>query len=146
METLLTLEQSVKLREELIRSEEKLEKFLENKNSEINQLAAQVKELQKQTKPPIDREEDGQDNMKLSSVSGIVKKIASNSDLSKSFEIAVKFIQGGYKGLMKAEGLTPTAIAFFEANHLILSKGGGMYSLTDLGKDVLRELLNSEYE
>lgn len=144
LKTLLTLEQSIQLREEVLKSEEVVEKLLERKNQEIKELQLVIESF---TEKNISKEIDESDTTEkyVSSVSEIAKKISNNKELKSSFDEAVYYIQGGYSNLMASEKTTPKAIAFLEANHLIVGKEKGIYSMTDLGKDVLKQLLSDNF-
>lgn len=149
MKTLLTLEQSIRLREEVLKSEEKFENLLERKNQEIKELNFKISEMSNfatlnKTDPQLS------DKTKIltvdsPSVKSIAQKIINSEELSSSFKEVVRYIQGGYAGLLKSENVTPNAVAYFEANNLIDNQGKGMYTLTDRGRDVLKYTLGAEY-
>ena len=147
MKTLLTLEQSIQLREELLKAEERMEGLLERKNQEIKELTIKITELNDlKSHSKIESAEKGQNEEQSDDdVNQLANKINSSSELKKSFDVTVKYIQAGYSNLLKADGVTSKAIAYFESHNLIESAGQGMYVFTDLGKEVLRKSLESSF-
>lgn len=152
MKSLLTLEQSMSLREEIVNTEKNLESVLEGKDIEISQLKAQINELtsvRKETVPanevsvPIDS--ISMAGPGIDDVSRIADKIDSSEELRSTFIESVEYIQGGYSGLIESEKVSSNALAYLEVNHLIVSKGNGKFELSDLGRDVLKEVLNEAF-
>jgi len=136
---LLTLEQSIQIREEILQNEKKIEKLLEQKNQEIKELNNKTNHLEDLLK--------NSGGIKLptvssSSVSKIARDIDIDETLKNSFMEAVKHIQGGYGDIVGSNKIDSSAFAYFEAHYLIESDEKGMYSLTDLGRDVLQEVLD----
>ncbi len=143
--SLLTLEQSIQLREELLDAETRLERLLENKNEEIKRLSIQVKSLEDQLQSIADDNtvgeisetfigatEKGEDEIEK-----LVSKISNSNDLLRTFKKAVEYCQGGYQGLVEADGVSTQALAFLEATDLIESEKGGTFKLTKKGKEVV---------
>jgi len=151
MKTLLTTEQSIQIRQELVNAEEKFDVLIGRKNQEIKELKLQIEDLKK---PPSETEEAKESKNKLSTPkdsdtflreptsSGIARKIKGNPELERSLDTIIKYIQNGWAQLADDDNLSPTSLAFFEVNHLIKNEGEGMYSMTDLGKDVVRVVLD----
>lgn len=144
MKTLLTLEQSIQLREEILQSEERLESLLERKNQDIKELNIKIDKLSKAEPAVVDERSSGHSHSE-SIIKDMAGKINNNIELKKSFDETVMFIQGGYSNLLGSDNVSPKSIAYLEANQIISNKGGGNYSLTDLGKKVLKEVLDNSY-
>lgn len=142
---LLTLEQSIQLRELIADQEKRFENILSDKNSEIQQLKLQMEERTKQN-TVIDSSQKIQSESSLKRIQNVTNKIKENPNLSKAFEIINYHIQGGYTGLIDTEGITTDILAFFESNDIIENKGKGMYGLTDMGKKVNKALTNIKFE
>jgi len=152
MKSLLTLEQSIKLREEIVNSEKVFETMLEGKDSEISQLKAQMDSLVK-VHENVDASPEKNDSIQsismsdsnITTVSEIVEKITSNNEIRSTFKKAVEYIQGGYSGLLQADNISLNAVAYLEVNHLITHNVDGTYVLTDFGKEVLKNVLNEAF-
>jgi hypothetical protein len=141
---LLTLEQSIQLREQIVDSEKKFDSLLQNKNDEIKQLKLLLQEYQNEKSKedqsfikPNSKEEDEQKE-----VIDIFNRIKDNQELLKAVERINYYIQGGYTRL--ADEVKTKRLSFFEANDLIESKKPGMYNWTEKGKQLNRLLVNLE--
>jgi hypothetical protein len=142
---LLTLEQSIQLRELIADQEKRFENILADKNTEIKQLKIQIEESEKNiviSNPPFKTKSD--DN--IENVQNLVDSITKNNNLSNAFEIINFHIQGGYIGLIKANGISTDIMSYFESNDIIVNKGKGMYELTDIGKKVNKGISSSKFE
>jgi predicted nuclease with TOPRIM domain len=148
MNTLLTLEQSIQLREDLLKAEERMEGFLERKNQEIKELTMKVAQLSA-ANPPLKNEsvEMGQrkDQSDDDLVDQLATKINNSDELKKSFDVTVMYIQGGYSNLLGADNVTSKAIAYFESNNIIKSAGEGKYVFTDIGREILKKSLEKSF-
>lgn len=142
---LLTLEQSIQLRELIADQEKRFENILSDKNSEIQQLKLQLERFTKQNNvnPSIEKP---QNESSLKRIQNLASKINENTSLTKAFATINYYIQGGYTGLIDADGVSTDILSFFESNDIIENKGTGMYSLTETGKKVNRALTNSKFE
>ncbi|AAV82424.1 hypothetical protein [Idiomarina loihiensis] len=145
--TLLTLEQSIALREEVLAQEERIEKMLEAKNREIKQLSTQIADLEDRLKSEDESEEARQTRTEKHSphyvdddenAKELAKKIFNSHKANKTFEKAIEFIQGGYSGLLQENEVDSRSLAFLEANNVIENTGEGQYRFSDFGKKVLR--------
>lgn len=142
---LLTLEQSIQLRELIADQEKRFENILSDKNLEIQQLKSQIEGFSKQTDVTTlatKSESEGS----LTRIQNLASKIVENEKLTKAFETINYYIQGGYTGLIDSEGMTTEILSFFESNDIVENKGKGMYGLTETGKKVNRALTNSKFE
>lgn len=142
MKSLLTLEQSIKLRGKIAESEAKIETLLAEKDTEIQQLKLQIGNLTKDDIKP--NNETSEQNYILDDVSRFAEKISSNKDLMDTFQEAVEYAQGGYPNLVGSNNIESSALAFLEVNHLIQGDNG-IYKITDLGRDVLKKILDMNY-
>ena len=145
--TLLTLEQSIALREEILAQEERIEKMLEAKNREIKQLSTQIADLEESLKSEDESEESRQSREDKHSphhfdddnnAQELAIRILDSHKAKKTFEKAIEFIQGGYSGLIQESDVDSRALAFLEANNVIENTGEGQYRFSDFGKKVLR--------
>ncbi len=156
MKTLLTTEQSIQIREELINTEQKFDSLLIRKNQEIKELNLQIESLKNaasQQRPEPKPETEGasfssdETDTFLGSqtTSGIARKIKGNPELQRALDTIIKYIQNGWGQLPEDDNISPTSLAFFEVNHLIENEGNGMFSMTDLGKSVVKIVLDNEF-
>jgi hypothetical protein len=146
---LLTLEQSIQLRELIADQEKRFENILSDKNSEIQQLKLQLDGYTKQNNnitPKPTSKPTPQTESSLKRIQILANKIKENANLTKAFTVINYHIQGGYTGLIDAEGITTDILSFFESNDIIENKGKGMYGLTETGKKVNRALTNLKFE
>jgi hypothetical protein len=131
---LLTLEQSIEIREQLISQESRFEKLLENKNNEIIQL-----------KSIIEDSEPGENNIQtniesyddLDEISEKIKKIDSNFSI---FQKILEFMRSGYK-ITDRSDIPSRLVTILEINDIIKSKGGGGYTLTEKGKELTKKII-----
>jgi hypothetical protein len=142
---LLTLEQSIQLREIIADQEKRFENLLSDKNSEIQELKLQLEGYSKQNYNSTTTEKP-QNESSLKRIQNLAVKIKENVALSKAFSVINLHIQGGFSGLIDAEGINTDILSFFESNDIIENKGKGMYGLTETGKKVNRALTNSKFE
>jgi hypothetical protein len=144
---LLTLEQSINLREQVLNMSNKFDMLLSEKNNEINQLKMLVAELEK-GKPNAEITLENlltnkdNDNKEIES---LAKKIQDNPNLSKANNVINYHILGSYGGLVNADGITTEILSFFQSNGLVDNKGQS-YSWTEKGKKVNRILSNKKFE
>lgn len=142
---LLTLEQSIQLRELIADQEKRFENILSDKNSEIQQLKLQLEGYSKQSNVTSSTTKS-QSESSLKRIQNLANKITENENLTKAFSTINYYIQGGYTGLIDSDGMTSDILSFFESNDIIENKGKGMYGLTETGKKVNRALTNSKFE
>ena len=144
---LLTLEQSIQLREQIIESERKFDSLLQNKNDEIEQLKGIIEEMEsgKNSETGFIEKDSKADNTEQEIIS-IFNKVKENSKLKTARNVINYFIQGGYTGLSKDENINSQVLSYFESNDLIEHLGKGMYKWTEKGKR-LNQLINDlEFE
>ena len=142
---LLTLEQSIQLREEIVESEKRFDTLLQSKNDEIKQLKALLSEYQDS------KEETDDDAIQIGSnedkeereVIEIYNRVKDNSELRSAVESINYYIQGGYPGL--GDKVSTNSLSFFESNDLIESKKPGFYTWTLKGKRLNKLMVNLEF-
>lgn len=142
---LLTLEQSIQLREEVVESEKKFNNLMQSKNDEIEQLKALLAEYQNPKNDgaagfiKIGSNEDKEER----EVIEIFNRVKDNTELKNAVESINYYIQGGYSGL--AEKVSTSTLSFFESNDLIESKKSGFYTWTSKGKKLNKLMFNLEF-
>lgn len=136
---LLTIEQSIELREEVSKQEEKFIKLIENKNLEIVQLNTVIDGYR--TKEMPSQNIFGFKETPEEEVLEIVEKIKSDPQRLLEYDRIVENIQGNYK-IADRSDITAKTIAFLESNDVIESITGGIYKFTSLGKKILKIMSN----
>lgn len=134
MKQLLTLEQSIELREELIRQKKRFDELLNDKNEELKKLSIANKELEEKISSkkvnPFERPKD-------SEILNLAGQIASNKELQKGVEIITKYSRARNPNLHSDKQLKSDVLTFFEINDLIDLKGS-VYYWSSKGKEVLK--------
>ncbi len=142
---LLTIEQSLNLREQIKSQEKRFEELLEDKNTELKQLRLQIAEFS--NKPnSVSTPTASKSELSLKGLQNLVNKIMDNTILSKGLDEVNYYIQGGYSGLKDSDNITTDIISFFESNDIIENKGKGMYGLTENGKKVNRTITSRKFK
>lgn len=142
---LLTLEQSIQLRELIADQVKRFENILSDKNSEIQQLKLQLEGHTKQNNV-IPSSTMPHNESSLKRIQNLAVRISENESLTKAFTTINYYIQGGYTGLIDANGMSTDILSFFESNDIIENKGKGMYSLTETGKEINRAISKTKFE
>ena len=149
MNQLLTVKESIELRELVVDQEKRFENLLEVKNTEIKQLMLQLDTISNQTKATRSNNNtvaNVNNVASLKRIQNLAQKIGRSPDLTKALKIINYHIQGGYTGLTDAGGMNTEILSFFESNDVIENKGKGTYALTEIGKRVNKELTSSKFE
>ncbi len=135
---LLTLEQSIQLREVIAEQEKRFDNLLLDKNTEIKQLKLQIDSSKGFVVPTSkSKVNDG-------ILQNLADRIKSNTQLSQSLEKINYYIKGGYSGLN--DQMDVSSLNFFESNDIIENKGKGMFNLTENGKEINRLLTNDTFK
>lgn len=144
---LLTIEQSIALREEVRNQEERFEKILANKDQEINILKSEIDELRKASSkkprreptPPRQDDEIKIDEEEIKKEFEILKNKAMLGDFAK----VVKLIQSGRN--LKQTNTPPetSSIGFLEANNIVQNDGTGQLSWTKKGQLFYKNYIDS---
>lgn len=144
---LLTIEQSISLREQILNMENRFESLLSDKNTEITQLKAIINEFEK--KPIqidgglIPSEETKQTD---NDIENLATKITKNERLYLANKTINYYIQGGYGQLVKAENITPEILSFYQSNKLIESIKPGFFTWTAKGDEVNKLISQKEFQ
>lgn len=125
---LLTVEQSIELREQIFNQEEKFSKLVEDKNTEIETLKLQLSTLSQSSKS-VDNSE-AEELLKLS------ERIKKNPSELSSFKFIINCIQSNYR--IEATKDSSDVLILLEAYNLIDKSNSSLYKLTDTGKKFLK--------
>ena len=137
---LLTLEQSIQLREQILDYEKKFESILKEKDDEIEQLKLLIEkssENQEGIKPGSQNDE--KDVVKLFNI------IKDDEQRKNDLYHINEQLQSGSARLASHEFLNTPAISFFESNEIIENIGGGNFKLTKKGKRLNKLINDLEY-
>ena len=141
-ERLLTVRQSIKLREQILEAERKFEDLLEEKTNEINQLKQINSKLTSKLKPDGEKEFE---NTEQNEINWIYDTIKNNSELKNTMSLIDHYIVRGYDNLGKDEKINSKVLSYFLTNDLIEHTGNGNYKWTKRGKEVNKIFTNNEY-
>lgn len=144
LKQLLTIEQSIDLREQILKQEERFQKLLSDKNSEIEQLKAIIKETENLQPLPKKQNTDKQNDdiassKSINEIEFLAKKIKGDSNLLAQYKHAIFRIQSGYK-LTGVDNIDTETISLLEAYDTIEHKGAGIYTFTKLGKMLQKQM------
>lgn len=126
---LLTVEQSIELREQILKQEERFSKLVQDKNSEIELLKKQI-DNEKIMEKGSEKTDDS--NAELEK---LAKRIMSNSTELETFNYITKSIQSNYR--MQNDANVTKLIALLESYDIIY-KPEALYKFTDIGRRFLR--------
>lgn len=145
---LLTLEQSIQLREQILESERKFDSLIQSKNEEINQLKLLVEESNKQGEVSTSGniELDSNEDKIEKEIIEIFNKIIANSELKKAVKTINYYTQGGYSGLASPDQMPQDVLTYFISNGLLESSGKGIYQWTSKGLRLNQLLSDLEFE
>lgn len=153
---LLSLEQSIQLRNELSSQEERFDKVLAKKNEEIEILKKQVEEFVKQNKETETKTE----TVKRSKIKGVpnnqeigaeystrdFSRLESNKDAYDMFDNVVKHIK---EKKQFPETIPPKVKDFFIVNEIVneirSDYGGFYYEMTNKGRQLYKTYFNLNY-
>ena len=140
MKQLLTVEQSIDLREQISKQEERFEKLLEYKNNEIKQLNLIIEDyrnsrIETKIKETITLDINQKELIDLS------EKIKTNSNQSQEYEALTRYIQGSYK-VTGTDKISTNIISLLESHDIITNIGNGIYKFTEKGKQFQRLMIN----
>lgn len=128
---LLTIEQSIELREQISKQEERFEKLLSDKNLKIKQLEQSLQE------GLINLDQNGIPETDLrNELNDLAEKILSSDNMKSHYNNLVESIQGSWKVSLDK---TPTNfLAMLEANDIIQNNSNGLYKWGENGKEFLK--------
>nr|WP_297306706.1 hypothetical protein [uncultured Flavobacterium sp.] len=139
---LLSLEQSIELREEMSSQEEKFGKLIESKNKEIDLLKLKLSEYNNDlnSKKSTKSEEDDSLNHINVDVNYLSERIRENTNEKEQFEYIMSLIQGGFQITGKSD-IDSTFIGLLESYDIIENQGKGVYKFTEKGKNLQKLIL-----
>ncbi|TMU57119.1 hypothetical protein [Flagellimonas algicola] len=140
---LLSIEQSIKLREQFSDMEKRFDNLLSEKNDEIKQLELTIDDLRESNERFKNAPKATKTNQK--ELRELALRINQNSELKIALERINQYIQGGYTGIAKDEQLSSKLLSYFESNEIISNSGKGMYELTEIGKKVNKYILDEDF-
>lgn len=135
---LLSVEESIALREIIVQQEDRLAQIIQGKDKEISQLKALVN-MSKKTKP-----KEAVSLIKNTQKPEIEKFIEEYKEISKKFIFTnyIKRISEVVNSGYSITNISNDAVSFFVANDLI-EKSGSVYRFTEKGKYFLKLYVNS---
>lgn len=136
MKQLLTIEQSIELREEIRNQQNRFEELLKDKNLEIEQLTKALESANNQpstpptkSKPtPKSKPKPTEDNKAK------IQEFFESQYNVEQFKKVVWVIQNSYKMYAVSNSADPSFVSYLEANDLIEQNSSGKYKFTDEGK------------
>ncbi|MEG2099957.1 MAG: hypothetical protein RRY99_00445 [Flavobacterium sp.] len=141
---LLSIEQSIELREQISKQEERFAKLVEDKNLEIKQLNLQIQEYQKK-EPPVTLEkllETDNSITPLDELSLFADRIKNNPEELKQYEGTIFSIQKGYSPAESSD-VTTKFLALLESYNIVNREPNSLYTVTETGKKFYRLVHNS---
>lgn len=143
---LLTLEQSIALREQIKSQEKRFEELLEDKNLRIKQLETEINLTQQSkshdTKPRIDEAQLNVEKVKKNELNAISKLISEDNGLNATFNTLSWMVLHRY-GLRDVTDAPKTKdINFFIANDIFEQDNKGVFAITPFGKKISKIILN----
>lgn len=140
---LLSIEQSIELREEISKQEERFAKLVEDKNIEIKQLNLELQDYREKVTSQVTIENilnnSGHTNADDDLLS-LVNRLKDNPKEHKEYEKIIDYIQRGYTPVDRTD-VTNKFVALLESYNIINRLPNGNYSQTEIGKKFFR-LLN----
>jgi hypothetical protein len=140
MKQLLTIEQSISLREQIVNMEKRFETLLADKNTEIEQLKLVINNNGNNVEKNIKITDDDLANNK-----SLASKIAGNEKLKNARSIIDHFILGEYTGLINADGISPEILSFFISNELMEATDKKTFKWTSKGVQINRIISNEKF-
>ncbi|MFI8605968.1 hypothetical protein ACIGCP_15995 [Cellulophaga baltica] len=147
---LLTLEQSINLREQIKSQEKRFEELLEDKNLRIKQLETEIEFLKKSEnvseEQGIDNSQKEVEQIKNKEVNSIAMLINDNEELTKTFDTLSTMALHKYtlKNLNESSKPKNKSMNFFLANRIVEQDINGRFSFTDYGKEIAKNILNNK--
>ncbi|HEU4789987.1 MAG TPA: hypothetical protein VFS71_09900 [Flavobacterium sp.] len=126
---LLTVEQSIELREQILKQEERFSKLVQDKNLEIESLKKQIDSDKTLVKV------DETTNNSNSELEKLAERIMNNSDELDTFNTITRAIQNNYK--IQNDPITTKLVALLES-YDIIHKPEALYKFTETGRRFLR--------
>lgn len=147
---LLTLEQSINLREQIKSQEKRFEELLEDKNLRVKQLETEINLLKKSDKisgeQVIDIAQKDVEQIKNKEISSVTMLINKSEELTKTFDLLSSMVLHKWKlsDLNQSSKPKNESVNFFIANSIIEQDVNGRFSFTDYGKEIAKNILNNK--
>ncbi|WP_026836973.1 hypothetical protein [Gillisia sp. JM1] len=143
---LLTLEQSIQLRQQLLDYEKKFESLLSKKDKEIKELNLLIEKTSNDEKPNSKLIEVGSnEEIEEKSAIELYNRIINNEKLHNAFHLVSEYLQKGLTDLTLNQNLSSKSISFFESNDIVEHNGKGTYKLTKKGKRIKQLLFDLDF-
>jgi hypothetical protein len=142
---LLSIEQSIELREQISKQEERFAKLVEDKNLEIKQLNLQIQEYQKKEltvnlEEPLDNASNNTpppDELSL-----FADRVKNKPEELQQYERTIFSIQKGYSPAESSD-VSPKFLALLESYDIVNRQPNSLYTVTEIGKKFYRLVHNS---
>lgn len=139
---LLSIEQSINLREQIVNMEKRFETLLGDKDTEIAQLKGIIDKDSTMHLPFIPDNDDSQDL----EITALVDKIKKSKKLKEAFTVIETYIVGKHSGFIRDSGISPEVIAFYISNDIIESTPQDRYIWTNKGKKIYKIITNETFK
>ncbi|EJG02256.1 hypothetical protein [Flavobacterium sp. F52] len=140
---MLSLEQSVKIRAQIVQMEKEFKDLLSDRDNEIEQLKSLLNQNPNHDTIIYSNDDDEDEGYYSTEIDNLVKTIKVNSELYEGFKLVDKYIVGGNTGL--SEKVSHEIMSFFISNKLISHIRSGVYKWTSKGKEVNKVLINEYF-
>ena len=143
---LLTLEQSLQLRQLIVENEKMVESLLNQKDQEIRELKLLIEKKPNEEKP-ISKFMDIGSNEEIEEKSAIelYNRIKNNQILYEAFHSVSEYLQKGLTDLTLNQNISSKSISFFESNDILDHNGKGEYRWTKKGKRIKKLLFDLDF-
>ena len=136
---LLTIEQSINLREQIKTQEKRFEELLEDKNLKIKQLESQIS-LSARDKLPSDSAmkfaQKKIESFGKSEINKIADKILSDKELKSTYDFLSRLIQRRERIMDYETGKMTDQLNFFLINDIVENDESGKFKYTEFGKSI----------
>ena len=142
---LITLEQSIALREKIKNNEKRFEELLEDKNNQIKLLEIQLNSKNSEdnlTKNIAENNSVESDNEEYSNIENIAYTIRKDSNLASAFDVLSFLIQRRQRLNDISDAPNTTMVNYFLSNNIIENDDVGKFNFTEFGKKVAKYLHN----
>jgi hypothetical protein len=130
---LLTVEQSIELREQILKQEERFSKLVQDKNLEIERLTNLIENTNNASESNDILNQDNEEELEKLSI-----RIKNNDDELEAFNYIMRRIQSGLILQNTGGNTTIKVVALLESYNLINKPNTNLYQFTERGKKFLR--------
>lgn len=143
---LLSVEQSIELREEIRTQEEKFDRLLKSKTDEINLLKQEIQNYRDQLKAFNENIAELPAETKTSLFEKEYQALKENEALLKEFEKIAPKAQRELVMFSEGNSINKNLFDYFLANDYIVKKATGIYGFTEKGKYLNKLFLDEKYK